>query len=309
MPLAQYHAGQIKVQEEANSRTVADHLAHWTGPAAEFALEADLLLLSTLNREGGLAIHVLSGKPPLIEVVGDNRIAFSQRPELEDVPEGKTGGLAINLAAARRVRINGTVERVGGVTEMQLSESFTLCRKYIAPSVNLGDATTTHPVSRRTVGFNDARLQGVLHRAETAFLATVSPDGWPDVAHRGGPAGFIKVDPLTGVLNWPEYVGDGVFKSVGNARVTGHVTMLVVDFETGDAVELVGRGDYVNERVLRKERRDPLVQFKTSYPLQGRMDCQIERVNWVTGMFGMRQRIPKALKVTSSSTPDDQAPQ
>ncbi len=309
MPLQQYHPGQIKVQEEANSRTVADHLAHWTGPAAEFALGADLLVFSTANADGSLALHVLSGKPPLIQVVGDDRIRLNPSPGGTLLPEGKTGGLAINLGVARRVRINGIVEHVDGAAEMELSETFTLCRKYLAPSVTPDHATPAGPARRRPVEAGDPMALRVLAQAETAFLATVSPDGWPDVAHRGGPPGFITVDPARRTLSWPEFVGDGVFKSAGNARVTGHVTLVVPDFESGSAVELVGRGDYVNERVLRQERREPLVQFKTSYPMQGRMDCTLTAAYWVENLVPPRQRIPKALKVTSSSSPDDQAPQ
>ena len=309
MPLQQYHPGQIQVQEEANSRGVADHLADWTGPAAEFAAEADLLVLSTANKDGSLALHFLAGQPPLVEVVGDPRIRFAMPHGAAPLPEGKCGGLAINLGVARRVRINGIVSHVKGAAEMQLSEAFTLCRKYMAPSVSKIAGAVSGAPRRKPVEPGDPWVQDVLARAETSFLATISPEGWPDVAHRGGPAPFITLDSATKKLAWPEFVGDGVFKSAGNARVTGRMTMLVPDLETGDAVELVGRGNYKNERVLRQERREPLVQFKASYPMQGRMECAVEAAFRVEGLMPARQRIEKAIKITSASHPDEQAPQ
>jgi hypothetical protein len=309
VPLTQYHPGQIKVQEEANSRIVADHLANWTGPAAEFALEADLFVLSSVRPSGSLAVHFLSGEPPLIDITGDDRIAFRPVKGRDELGDGRVGGLAINLAAARRVRINGTVSRSRDAVEMDLTESFTLCRKYVQPSIGAEIGLPAGPAERRSASPADPDVLALLARSETAFLATVSPDGWPDVAHRGGPPGFITLDVAAQRLTWPEFVGDGVFKSAGNARTTGHVTLVALDVETGAGVELVGRGDYINERVLRKERREPLVQFKASYPMQGRMECTLETVTWINRLAPARRRIPKALKVTSSSTPDDQAPQ
>ena len=50
----QYHAGQIEVQGEANTRPVAEQLAHWVGPVGEFASVADLFVLATSDREGDL---------------------------------------------------------------------------------------------------------------------------------------------------------------------------------------------------------------------------------------------------------------
>jgi hypothetical protein len=308
MPLQQYHPGQIQVQEEANSRTVADHLAGWTGPAAEFAAEADMIVLASEEAGGRLAIRVLAGAPPLVEVVGDARVRLTGAPAAS-VPEGRCGGLAINFGVARRVRLNGTVSYVRGAPEMQLTEAFTLCRKYVAPSVPRAGSVPARPASRSPAALDDPWVQGVLARAETSFLATISPEGWPDMAHRGGPAPFITLDPATGRLSWPEFVGDGVFKSAGNARATGRLTLLVPDLDTGDAVELAGRGDYVNERVLRRERREPLVQFKASYPVQGRMECTVEAAFKVERVLPPRRRLEKALKVTSASHPDEQAPQ
>lgn len=59
------------------------------------------------------------------------------------------------------------------------------------------------------------------------FLATADADGQPDVSFKGGPAGFVQV---TGPaeLAFPDYDGNGMFKSLGNVTVNPHIGMLFI---------------------------------------------------------------------------------
>jgi hypothetical protein len=309
MPPLKYHDGQVAVQTEANTRPLADHLAHWVGPVAEFALGADLFLFATPAADGTLHFTTLSGPAPLVEVAGPDalRVCF---PECGPRPTaGRAGGLAISLGLARRARINGELSNATGHLEMHADETFTLCRKYMAPSLSVGSEPHAGPTASEALRLDDPYLAELLATAETSFLASVSPDGGPDVAHRGGPPGFLTLDPSTRTLTWPEFLGDGVFKSAGNVRATGHITLLVVDTGTGDGVELIGNASYTNVRTQRSARLDPLIQFRDHYPLQGTMTCSIEAAERLRGVMHSRTRIEKALKVTSSSTVDEQAPQ
>ena len=305
----QYHAGQVAIQDEANTRRLADNLAHWTGPVAEFALGADLLLLAVEDDGGVLRFTVISGPPPLVDIAGPSSLRVRPiDPEL-GIPPGCFGGLAINLAAARRVRINGAID-AGDDVFLRLEETFTLCRKYMAPSVSLGDEVRCGPGGRAALPTDDPGLLGVLAVAECSFLASVAPGGGPDVAHRGGPGGFLKVDPTTASLSWPEYLGDGVFKSAGNVRATGRCTVLVPDFATGAGYELVcSDATYTNVRTSRRERLDPLIQDGQPYPVQGLMRAQIDRVFRLEELTHPRHRIERSWKVTSRSEVDMQAPQ
>jgi hypothetical protein len=309
MPLV-YHAGQIAVQEEARTRVVADRLAHWVGPVAEFAADADLLLLATRKTDGALRFTTLAGRPPLVEVIGPATLRLRFPPGQSPVNDDPIacGGLAINLGRARRARINGRLRPEGDACALDATETFTLCRKYMAPSLALTEQPHAGPATRAPLAPDDPWLAALLARAETSFLASAGPDGAPDVAHRGGPPGFITFDPATRLLSWPEYLGDGVFKSAGNVRATNSVTLLVVDTESGDGVELIGRGDYANVRTDRQDRLDPLVRHQDPYPIQGAIRCDIERIDRVSGLMHPRRRIEKAEKVTSRSTVDEQAP-
>ena len=272
-----YHDGQRAIQAEAKTTHVADNLADWVGPVGEFAGIADLALLST-DRQGTLQFTLLSGPPPLVEVEphSPNRIIF---PSIlaKHVPSGaRCGGLLINLSQARRARVNGTVWQHADGPELLADETFTLCRKYMASSLPIASDLLIGPESREPLSLDNPWLAQLLAKAETSFLASISPQGHPDVAHRGGQPGFLKLDSLQRTLTWTEYLGDGVFKSAGNIRATGSLTLLIPDLDDGDAVEISGQGRYQNLRSERHQRMDPLVQDQEPYPVQGVMVCEIQ---------------------------------
>lgn len=83
------------------------------------------------------------------------------------------------------------------------------------------------------------------------FLATATADGQPDCSFKGGPAGFVRV---TGPdeLAFPDYDGNGMFKSLGNLRANPAVGLLFINMH-GAARRLRVNGD---ARVLRD---DPLL--------------------------------------------------
>ena len=66
--------------------------------------------------------------------------------------------------------------------------------------------------------------------AEMFFLATVGPDGHPDCSFKGGRPGFVRVLSPT-ELAWPDYDGNGQFRSLGNLLANPHVGLLFVDWQ------------------------------------------------------------------------------
>ena len=57
------------------------------------------------------------------------------------------------------------------------------------------------------------------------FLATSNADGYPDCSFKGGPPGFVRV-PASALLVFPDYDGNGMFKSLGNIRLNPRVGLL-----------------------------------------------------------------------------------
>lgn len=63
--------------------------------------------------------------------------------------------------------------------------------------------------------------------SEFFFLATADADGRPDCSFKGGPAGFVRVTGA-GELAFPDYDGNGMFKSLGNIVVNPNVGLLFI---------------------------------------------------------------------------------
>src|SRR6266571_183188 len=62
-------------------------------------------------------------------------------------------------------------------------------------------------------------------RSAMFFLATADAHGQPDVSYKGGMPGFVQiVDDRT--LAFPDYDGNGMFKSMGNIIANPHVGLL-----------------------------------------------------------------------------------
>ena len=59
------------------------------------------------------------------------------------------------------------------------------------------------------------------------FLATADAEGRPDCSFKGGMPGFVRVIGPS-ELAFPDYDGNGMFKSLGNVLVNPHVGMLFI---------------------------------------------------------------------------------
>lgn len=60
------------------------------------------------------------------------------------------------------------------------------------------------------------------------FIATADGQGRPDCSFKGGPAGFVRVTGPS-ELAFPDYDGNGMFKSLGNVVVNANVGLLFID--------------------------------------------------------------------------------
>lgn len=59
------------------------------------------------------------------------------------------------------------------------------------------------------------------------FLATADAEGRPDCSFKGGEPGFVRV-AAPDLLVFPDYDGNGMFKSLGNIAANPHVGLLFI---------------------------------------------------------------------------------
>jgi predicted pyridoxine 5'-phosphate oxidase superfamily flavin-nucleotide-binding protein len=62
------------------------------------------------------------------------------------------------------------------------------------------------------------------------FLATANSEGQPDCSFKAGPKGFVRI-AAPDLLVFPDYDGNGMFKSLGNIRANPNVGMLFIAFD------------------------------------------------------------------------------
>jgi uncharacterized protein len=78
-----------------------------------------------------------------------------------------------------------------------------------------------------------------IERLDMFFLATADENGHPQCSYKGGEPGFVRVlDEHT--LAFPNFDGNGMYLSMGNALRNPHVGLLFVDFERQKRLRLNG---------------------------------------------------------------------
>jgi len=88
---------------------------------------------------------------------------------------------------------------------------------------------------------------------EFFFLATAAPDGRPDCSFKGGPPGFVRV-VRPDLLVWPDYDGNGMFKSLGNIGCNPFVGLLFIRIgEAPKRLRVNGRAEIVLDDPLMHE--------------------------------------------------------
>ena len=82
------------------------------------------------------------------------------------------------------------------------------------------------------------------------FFATADADGWPECSYKGGVPGFVRViDDET--LAFPDYDGNGMFRSLGNILVNAQVALLFIDFEHPNRLRIQGKAAVGDDLAVR----------------------------------------------------------
>ncbi|MES1924258.1 pyridoxamine 5'-phosphate oxidase family protein [Salinisphaera sp. T31B1] len=97
----------------------------------------------------------------------------------------------------------------------------------------------------------DDQAQAFIESRDLFFLSSLDAAGRPTVSYKGGPRGVVRVvDEQT--LAFPNYDGNGMYLSMGNARARAEVGLLFIDFETPHRLRVQGRAEV--------SRDDPLME-------------------------------------------------
>lgn len=250
LTMGPFHEGELEMQRRAGVADEAAAVGRIIGAtippsAARFLRDQRLALAGTVDGGGRAWASVLSGPPGFLEAVDERLLRVAALPPADDPLRSNLAArpelalLAIDPPTRRRMRFNGRGLQVEDELFLHTAEVYGNCPKYIRRRRITGPNPRRPGNAVRTSRLDD-RQRAWIARADTLFVASLHPDRGPDVSHRGGPAGFVRVDD-DGRLEIPDFPGNAMFNTLGNLLESPGVGLLFVDFAGGGTLQLSGR--------------------------------------------------------------------
>jgi predicted pyridoxine 5'-phosphate oxidase superfamily flavin-nucleotide-binding protein len=250
-----FHAGEVAVQAlagerdqaELNGRIIADTIPQG---AVRFVEQQQMVVLGTVASDETVWASVLAGRSQFAKTDETRRHLFVSVDPETDVsashpafdalgPGAPIGTLFIELATRRRLRANGRIAAFDGRSlAVEIDEAYPNCPKYIQRRT-MSPRQGARSSSEQQFGTGlDDRLRDWIRNADTFFVASANPERGVDVSHRGGPAGFVRLQD--DVLQIPDYPGNAMFNTLGNFYLNPRAGLTFIDFECSRQLSLTG---------------------------------------------------------------------
>ena len=248
-----FHEGELAVQKqagvEAAAQRVSGALKQGFEPAStEFLLPRPFAIASSIAPSGNLWASLITGPPGFLTVTSDqtlnvNPISTIDSQLIQNLHTNPTMGLlTLDLAARRRLRVNGYAQQVSeqGI-QLQAQQVFFNCPKYIQTRYLVSDPSD-RPLSTPAASASNlsSDQQDWIAHTDTFFIATAHPQQGADISHRGGLPGVLQVVNANQLL-FPDFKGNNMFQSFGNIAVNPQVGLLILDFDQGHTLQLTGK--------------------------------------------------------------------
>jgi uncharacterized protein len=222
------------------------------------------LFVAAIDADGWPLATLLSGTPGFLRAPDPMILRIESVPDPADpaavslVPDRQIGVLGIDLSTRRRNRVNGRiVDRDAAGITVAVSQSFGNCPQYIQRRALEGSVigrADGAAIPTDSFVHLDEGAQSAIAAADTFFVASRSRSAngtdpgaahsashGADISHRGGRPGFVRLDG--DVLTIPDFRGNRYFNTLGNLIGEPRASLLFVDFETGDLLQLQGRAE------------------------------------------------------------------
>lgn len=247
-----FHAGELQAHALAGTGTPAAAIRNFMPDQHRqfFALLPYMLLAST-DEQGWPLATIVTGPRGFLSTPDAEHLQLAPDAHWQNesrqqfVPGKKIGMLGIDFSTRRRNRVNGVVQAIDEAgLRISVTQSFGNCPRYIqlrdVHEVDHGPALS----APRKFTELDAVARDLIKRADTLFVATTSDaqagdKGGPDISHRGGMPGFVRIDGNT--LTIPDFNGNRYFNTLGNMVQEPRAALLFIDFASGDLLHLQGR--------------------------------------------------------------------
>ncbi len=260
-PLPTWHEGELYLQDTVGvrdkmaavgQRVVRDHM-----PAQhrDFYAQLPFIVLGSVDPQGDAWATLLEGRPGFLHAPTPTRLDIDALPSAGDpaaagiAAGAPVGLLGIEMHTRRRNRMNGVVATHAAGLQVEVDQSFGNCPRYIQlRDFSFDRDPARHPVSAaHELPALDEAARTLIERADAFFVASYADRAQRrqvDVSHRGGKAGFVRVD-AEGMLTIPDFDGNLFFSTLGNIHLNGKAGLVFVDFDSGELLQLSGEARLV----------------------------------------------------------------
>jgi len=247
-----FHADELAAQALAGVSARSGGIRNFmTEQHRSFFAALPHVFLATVDAAGRPLATLLEGAPGFIESPDPITLRIHALPPAGDPAAGtirvgdEIGMLGLELSTRRRNRANGIVSALdaSGFT-LAVRQSFGNCPQYIQRRTVTRSERAADRAVRQIDSLDHALdAQALIQRADTFIVASRSrdglgPAGGADISHRGGRPGFVRLRGDT--LSIPDFRGNRYFNTLGNFLGEPRASLLFLDFETGDLLQLQG---------------------------------------------------------------------
>ncbi len=262
-----FHTGERAVQArlgieaqmaEIGQRVIRDHLPE---QHRLFFGNLPFVMVGSLDERARPWASIMVGEPGFLHSSDPGHLAVAARtvkgdPLQHNLQVGAPlGFLGIELSTRRRNRMNGrvTATHPNGF-EVHVDQTMGNCPQYIRQRdlTAVRDLNDMRPRTREELTVLDPEAVLQIGQSDTLFVASHAPGDaasmahGSDVSHRGGPAGFVRIEDDHTLLV-PDFRGNKVFMTLGNFMAHPRAGLLFIDFARGDLLTLTGRVEIVWE--------------------------------------------------------------
>lgn len=256
-----WHAGEKTLQdiysvaermEVIGQKVIRDYMPD---QHREFYQQLPFMVVGAVDAQRRPWATLLEGPEGFVTSPDPQQLLLAVQPDAQDpaasgLQAGQAIGLlGIELHTRRRNRINGVIQQVAADgLSVAVEHSYGNCPKYIqARAYTRSSEPLLQRAARENFSELNDRTTAMIREADTFFIASYfdhdASNRSVDVSHRGGRAGFVKVEGNR--LTIPDYAGNLFFNTLGNLQANPVAGLLFVDFATGDILQLTGRTELI----------------------------------------------------------------
>ena len=255
-----WHAGEKTLQDIYNvaermevigQKVIRDYMPD---QHREFYQQLPFMVVGAVDAQQRPWATLLEGPEGFVTSPDPQQLLLAVQPDAQDpaasgLQAGQAIGLlGIELHTRRRNRINGLIQQVSADgLSVAVEHSYGNCPKYIQARAYTRTSEPPPRAARENFTELNDRTTAMIREADTFFIASYfdhdASNRSVDVSHRGGRAGFVKVEGNR--LTIPDYAGNLFFNTLGNLQANPVAGLLFVDFATGDILQLTGRTELI----------------------------------------------------------------